>query len=309
MVFQGYALYPNMSVEKYLAFGPLVRGDNERDIPRRKRETAAILRIEDLLRRKPSELSGGQRQRVALGRALIRQPRAFLLDEPLSNLDAALRIQMREELIRLHHLLAVTTVYVTHDQVEAMTMGDRVAVMDSGRLLQVGTPNDLYENPRDLFVATFLGAPKMNIFDGELVRTGNGLLAVQALGSCIALTAHQADTLSHLNSSRIIVGLRPSDLHIPLDAPPSCSISLSAVADIVEHLGAESFAMVAVAGASLRARLPRSSGIKFGDSVELRFNPSDLYFFDKESGQGLVERFASSSNANEVTRAGLADTP
>jgi multiple sugar transport system ATP-binding protein len=215
---------------------------------------------------------------------------------------------MREELIRLHHLLAVTTVYVTHDQVEAMTMGDRVAVMDSGRLLQVGTPNDLYENPRDLFVGTFLGAPKMNIFDGQLARTGDGLLALQALGICIALTAHQADKLLHLNSSRVTVGLRPSDLHIPLDAPPSCSISLNGVTDIVEHLGAESIAMVAVAGASLKARVPRSSGIKFHDSVELRFNASDLYFFDKESGESLVQRFASNAKANQVSSAGLADT-
>jgi multiple sugar transport system ATP-binding protein len=289
MVFQSYALYPNMMVEKNLSFGPAVRGDDKRDLPRRIRETAAVLGIEDLLHRKPSELSGGQRQRVALGRALIREPRLFLLDEPLSNLDAALRLQMREELIRLHRELAKTTVYVTHDQVEAMTMGDRVAVMDHGRLLQVGTPTELYENPSDLFVASFLGTPKMNIFDGDLV-TADGSLAVRALDTTIPLAEYQAGELKHVPSSRVTLGLRPTDLYWKAQAPPACSATLSGKTSIIEHLGAESFAIVNVTSFSLKARLSRAAQVKPEESIELRFDPADLYFFDRESGLSLVKR-------------------
>ena len=247
MVFQNYALYPNMSIEKNLSFGPIVRGEDKRHLRERVKETAATLGLEDLLHRSPRELSGGQRQRVALGRALIRQPQLFLLDEPLSNLDAALRVQMREELIRLHQKLAVTTVYVTHDQVEAMTMGDRITLMDQGRLVQVGTPAELYDNPSNLNAAMFIGTPKMNIFAGELT-TASGLPALRLLGTTTALTSYQAQQLKGSASTNLTVGLRPVDLHWRPEAPPGCTGSLRCTTDIIEHLGSESFAVVTCAG-------------------------------------------------------------
>ena len=180
MVFQSYALYPHMTVYKNLAFGPKVRGEGKAETKRQVEEVAAILGIDGLLARKPSELSGGQRQRVALGRVMIRHPRLSLLDEPLSNLDAALRVQMRAELVRLQQTLKITTLYVTHDQIEAMTMGDRIAVLDHGVLLQVGTPAQIYAEPATLYVATFIGSPKMNIIPGE-IHTSQGSITVRCL--------------------------------------------------------------------------------------------------------------------------------
>lgn len=289
MVFQSYALYPTMSIEKNLSFGPTVRKEDKRYLRSRVKETAATLGLEDLLHRSPRELSGGQRQRVALGRALIRQPKLFLLDEPLSNLDAALRVQMREELIRIHQRLAVTTVYVTHDQVEAMTMGDRITLMDHGRLIQIGTPADLYDNPSNLNAALFIGTPKMNIFNGELTTT-DGAPTLRILNTSVSPTAHQASQLSGSRTGQITVGLRPVDLHWRPEAPPGCTGSLQCTTDIIEHLGSESFAIVSCAGESLKARLSRSARIASGETLEFCFNPSDLYFFDSESQRSLVER-------------------
>lgn len=291
MVFQSYALYPNMTVERNLSFGPIARGDDKRDLPRRIREVATLLNITDLLDRKPRELSGGQRQRVALGRALIRDPRLFLLDEPLSNLDAALRLQMREEIIRLHQEIPKTTVYVTHDQVEAMTMGDRVAIMDNGHLLQVGAPTDLYENPCNLFVASFLGSPKMNLFAGELVAADHSL-AVRALGTTLTLSARQANALAHHRASHITLGLRPTDLHWQTDVSPTYSAIIRGETQLIENLGAESVATLTVLATSLKARLPRLANVKPHEPIELRFNPADLYFFDPQSGLALVRRTA-----------------
>jgi multiple sugar transport system ATP-binding protein len=280
-----------MTVAKNLSFGPTVRRESKADIPKRIQEVAALLGIEELLSRKPSDLSGGQRQRVALGRALIRQPQLFLLDEPLSNLDAALRVQMREEITRLHDRLSVTTVYVTHDQVEAMTMGDRIAVMDHGRLLQVGTPGDLFENPRNLFVATFVGTPRMNTCDGVLTSGPIGEHAVNTLGVTVSLLPWQAQQLSSLGSgAKLIVGLRSTDIRWEGEATPQSTVSLEGAATLVEHLGSESFANVDIAGVSLKVRLPRTCAVKRGDRLRLVFGPQDFYFFDLVSGQSLLER-------------------
>src|SRR5579871_953757 len=215
MVFQSYALYPNMTVYKNLAFGPKVRKEPKADLDRRINEVADILGIRHLLRRPPAALSGGQRQRVALGRALIREPRVFLMDEPLSNLDAALRVQMRAELIRIHQRLErTTTVYVTHDQVEALTMGDRVAVMKDGVLLQVDSANDLYENPSSVFVGEFIGSPRMNVLPGSL-ELGAGSVVLDCLGVRTDLTAALAGRLGPgLSSGPVLVGIRPHDLQL-----------------------------------------------------------------------------------------------
>jgi multiple sugar transport system ATP-binding protein len=291
MVFQSYALYPNMSVAKNLSFGPTVRHEDKVGIPKRIEEVSSVLGIGGLLDRKPSDLSGGQRQRVALGRALIRKPQLFLLDEPLSNLDAALRVQMREEMIRLHNLLSITTVYVTHDQVEAMTMGDRIAVMNHGRLVQVGSPSELFENPCDLFVATFVGTPRMNVFQGTITRAPSGEIAINMLGITVSLLPWQADQLSTLDArAEVILGLRSTDLRWEQEATPESTASLTGSIQLLEDLGSERFANVDIQGTILKVRLPRTCAARRDELLDLRFGPHDLYFFDPATGSSLVER-------------------
>lgn len=293
MVFQSYALYPNMSVYKNLAFGPTVRGESKRDLRKRIDEVAEVLEMQALLRRRPTELSGGQRQRVALGRALLRESRLFLLDEPLSNLDAALRVQMRAELIRLHQRLSQTTsVYVTHDQIEALTMGDRVAVLKDGEVMQVDTPSGLYENPANMFVATFIGSPRMNVLDGTL-SNGEGD-RITALGATLALHPVQAKALRSGDGGRSVrVGLRPADLRPPADVPGSGYTGrMHGVVDVVEHSGSEVFTTVRVDDRLVVSRFPRNIVPSSGDRVELAFNPSHLYFFDAHSGNRLIDREA-----------------
>ncbi|MEA2146679.1 MAG: multiple sugar transport system ATP-binding protein [Solirubrobacteraceae bacterium] len=290
MVFQSYALYPNMTVYKNLAFGPTVRGESKRDLRGRINEVAETLGIENLLKRRPTELSGGQRQRVALGRALLRESQLFLLDEPLSNLDAALRVQMRAELIRLHKRLSQTTsVYVTHDQIEAMTMGDRVAVLKDGDVMQVDTPSGLYENPANTFVATFIGSPKMNVLDAAI---GNDTLTL--LGETVALHPLQAAALRAAGSAGTVrVGLRPQDLRPPADvAGVAHTGRLRGVVDVVEHSGSEIFTTVRVEHELVIGRFPRNSVPVGGERVELAFNPAHLYFFHAESGARLIDREA-----------------
>src|SRR5579862_83364 len=226
MVFQSYALYPHMTVAKNLSFGMRVRRQPRAEITRRVQEVAETLELEGLLARKPAQLSGGQRQRVALGRALLREPEAFLMDEPLSNLDAALRVQMRVELSRLHDRFRATTVYVTHDQVEAMTMGDRIAVMSGGRMQQCDTPERLYERPANLFVAGFIGAPKMNLVGGR-VSAAEGAPAIDWLGQSVPLAGELAHAIETRRGAEATVGLRPEDLRWSRDAPPNCSSQLT----------------------------------------------------------------------------------
>jgi multiple sugar transport system ATP-binding protein len=289
MVFQSYALYPHMSVYRNLAFGPTIRHEPKTGLRGRVEEVAEVLGIEKLLDRRPSQLSGGQRQRVALGRALIRQPKLFLLDEPLSNLDAALRVQMRTELVRLHNRLDVTTVYVTHDQVEALTMGHRVAVFNQGALLQAGTPQYLYDAPANTFVAGFIGSPRMNLFGGRVAAAEQARLRIEALGETFVVEG------THLaagdRGDEVILGIRPHDLHWRPEAPARCTAVLAGIADVVEHTGTEIFAEVLTAqGERLMTRLHRSAPIAVGERIEVALDPGDLHVFSAETGQRVLDR-------------------
>ncbi len=287
MVFQSYALYPHMSVYRNLAFGPTVRHDDRAGLRKRVEEVAEILGIGNLLDRRPSQLSGGQRQRVALGRALIRQPKLFLLDEPLSNLDAALRVQMRTELVRLHNRLDVTTVYVTHDQVEALTMGHRVAVFNQGFLLQVGTPQHLYDAPANVFVASFIGSPRMNMIPGTVSSAERSRLRIEAIGSQFTVEGEH----SAQGSASVTLGLRPHDLHLRAEAPPRCSSVVSGLADVVEHTGTELFVEVVTTDeVRLMSRMHRSARVDVGQRIELALDPRDLHVFSAETGEALLSR-------------------
>ncbi|MBW4078711.1 MAG: ABC transporter ATP-binding protein [Acidobacteria bacterium] len=293
MVFQSYALYPNMTVKKNLAFGPKVRKEPRQNLDKRINDVADLLGIRHLLDRAPSALSGGQRQRVALGRALIREPQLFLMDEPLSNLDAALRVQMRAELIRLHNRLeSTTTVYVTHDQVEALTMGDRVAVLKDGLLLQVDTANDLYEYPETVFVGEFIGSPKMNVVPGTLDVTG-GVASVTCLGVTTTLSAQLAGRLEGAAvNGPVLVGVRAHDLHLAKGRPDE-SGAVTGLVDITEHTGTEVFATIDVADLKVIARLPRTPLPQHGQAVQLAFNPERVLLFDPESKKSLLGRNSS----------------
>jgi multiple sugar transport system ATP-binding protein len=288
MVFQSYALYPHMNVFDNLAFGMRARGAAKDQVGRRVKETAEVLGLGHLLKRRPSELSGGQRQRVALGRALIRQPQVFLMDEPLSNLDAGLRVQMRAELSRLHQRFRVTTVYVTHDQVEAMTMGDRIAVMNAGRLQQVDAPETLYDNPANLFVAGFIGSPRMNFVPGKLTLS-NGRTSVTFLGITTPLGAG-ARLMAGADDSEVTVGIRPEDLMWRPAAGPDCTLTLSASVDVVEPMGHEAYVTALCAGETVTSRFPPRSGVRTQERVELALNPARLHLFDAQSGMTILQR-------------------
>src|SRR5256886_8147574 len=288
MVFQSYALYPHMNVYDNLAFGMRARGAAGSVIAQRVKETAEVLGLAQLMKRRPSELSGGQRQRVALGRALIRQPQVFLMDEPLSNLDAGLRVQMRAELSRLHERFRVTTLYVTHDQVEAMTMGDRIAVMNSGRLQQVDAPETLYDNPANIFVAGFIGSPRMNFVPGRLA-TSEGESSVTFLGITTPLGAGSLLT-AEAESGEVTVGIRPEDLMWGPAASPDSTVRLSAEVDVVEPMGHEAYVTAVCAGETVTSRFPPRSGVRTRERVELAFNPARLHLFDAQSGITILQR-------------------
>jgi multiple sugar transport system ATP-binding protein len=287
MVFQSYALYPHMNVYKNLAFGMKVRREPRNSIRGRVEEVARLLGIEDLLERRPAELSGGQRQRVALGRALLREPRAFLMDEPLSNLDAALRVQMRVELKRIHERVGVTTVYVTHDQVEAMTMGDRIAIMDRGRLQQIDTPDVIYTRPANLFVAGFIGSPKMNLVAGA-PATVDGAAGVRFLGTDVGLSPVAASAVSTWPEGGVTVGIRPEDVRLASDAPPTYTLHLTGIVDVVEPLGSETYVTVNVGGETITARFPPRTQVAPGDRVELAMTPAHLHTFAAATGRNLA---------------------
>ncbi|HEX8918797.1 MAG TPA: ABC transporter ATP-binding protein [Chloroflexota bacterium] len=289
MVFQSYALYPHMTVRRNLAFGPGVRREPRAQTRQRIEEVAETLGITSLLDRRPSELSGGQRQRVALGRALIRRPQLFLMDEPLSNLDAALRVQMRAELIRLHQLFEITTVYVTHDQVEAMTMGERIAVMNDGVLQQVDSPEALYENPAHLFVATFIGSPKMNTFSGTCT-SHDASPTVRCLGTTFPLAPETPLRGDAPTDGPVIVGVRPVDVRWAREAPADCSVVIPARIDIVEPMGSETYVTVKAGDTTLMARFPGRSGVRSGETVEVAIDPKNVYLFDPKSNAALLDR-------------------
>jgi multiple sugar transport system ATP-binding protein len=281
MVFQNYALYPHMSVYDNMAFGLKMRKVDRGDIRKRVQEAADILGIQDLLHRKPRQLSGGQRQRVALGRAIVRHPQVFLFDEPLSNLDAKLRVQMRVELKKLHNRLNTTAVYVTHDQVEAMTLGDRVVVMRGGVVQQVGEPLELYNAPVNRFVAGFIGSPAMNFAPARL-RDGDGKLHAEASGFGLELPAEIAARLRPHTGRDVIVGVRPEDLEVANgSAPPG--LCFDAMVEVVERLGAEVLLDLQVGQHTMVASVEPNVAAKHGDKLRFALKPERLHFFDASS--------------------------
>src|SRR5690242_16677718 len=257
MVFQNYGLYPHMSVYDNMAFGLRRRKLAASDIDTRVRRTARMLDIEPLLGRRPRQLSGGQRQRVALGRAIVRDPAVFLLDEPLSNLDAHLRVQMRAEILRVHRAVKATAVYVTHDQVEALTMGDRIVVMNGGRIHQVGTPGELYDAPVDKFVASFIGTPAMGFVECRVERAaGHPQLVGDAIRARISVA--QAALLDAAGADLVIAGIRPESLTLaPVHEAAAADVAVRGRVEMVEMLGAEQFVHIAAGEGSLTARVPR----------------------------------------------------
>jgi multiple sugar transport system ATP-binding protein len=279
MVFQSYALYPHMSIYDNMAFGLKLRKVPKADIDRRVKDAARILNLENL-QKKPRELSGGQRQRVALGRAIVREPAVFLMDEPLSNLDAKLRVQTRAEIARLHQRLGTTTVYVTHDQVEAMTMGTRIAVMDKGELQQVGSPQDLYDSPRKLFVAGFIGSPAMNFVNVE--RDGD---FVKGDGMAFPIPTRYKGGMD--GTSKLVAGFRPE--HLELGELPN-SATIRAKADVVEFLGDEELLHVSVQGheGDVVAVVSSENRVKPGDILDLKLPLEKLHLFDQASGDSLA---------------------
>jgi multiple sugar transport system ATP-binding protein len=303
MVFQNYALYPHMTVKKNLAYSLIVKKTPKAEIEQRVAEAARMLGLEELLGRRPAALSGGQRQRVAMGRAIVREPRAFLMDEPLSNLDAKLRVSMRSELARLHDRLGVTTVYVTHDQVEAMTLGQRVAVMRSGRIQQVDTPSVLYSEPENLFVAAFMGSPSMNLVEATVERG-----RLHFAGFEIPLDGGRQPG----REGRVIVGIRPHDLEDVEFSKPSLP-QITVTASVLELLGSEVNIIFSIEAppveteelqaaaaddegklllddnkASFTGRLDPRTRVRHGDEIRLTLNTARLHFFDPETGRALV---------------------
>jgi multiple sugar transport system ATP-binding protein len=309
MIFQNYALYPHMSAFDNMAFGLKLRGMKRERRGARVTSTAKTLGLAEVLPKKPRTLSGGQRQRVAMGRAIVREPRAFLMDEPLSNLDAKLRVEMRAEIARLQRELGVTTIYVTHDQVEAMTLGDRVAIMRDGVLQQVAGPQELYDRPRNLFVAEFIGSPAMNLVGADLTR-GNGGFAAKFGGTTLPVGERVLSSrpgLPLFEGRRLILGVRPEDIE---DAKFGNGHPLSATVDIREDMGSEVFVhfdpgakMVAgedvkaavgedaaeVKGSAWVARLDRDTAASEGARVELAVDTNRLHFFDPETGDAIYD--------------------
>jgi multiple sugar transport system ATP-binding protein len=319
MVFQNYALYPHMSVYDNMAFGLKIQKVPKQEIDKRVRDAARILGLEDFLKRKPKALSGGQRQRVAMGRAIVRHPRAFLMDEPLSNLDAKLRVQMRSEIARIQHELGVTTIYVTHDQVEAMTMGDRVAVLRKGILQQVDTPQSLYDRPINLFVAGFIGSPAMNLLEATLTRA-DGSLAVELGGYTLPVPEEVASLrpdLGRYEGKKVVLGVRPEDMEdatLVSDAPRDRRIS--STVDLREALGSDVIVHFTINAphaitedvrelasdvgqealenleqqmqqSDMIARLNPRTRAKAGDPIELVVDTRRLHFFDVDDGSGI----------------------
>lgn len=280
MVFQSYALYPHMSVYDNMAFGLKLRKLDKADIDRRVQESAHILGIEGLLKRKPKELSGGQRQRVAVGRAIVREPKVFLFDEPLSNLDAKLRVQTRAELSKLHKRLETTFIYVTHDQTEAMTMASRIAVMNKGKLLQLDSPQMLYDHPANLFVAGFIGSPAMNFFNGKvLVEDGQMIIDMDTFR--VKVPQQNMARYESVIGKDIIFGIRPEDIHKPEFAPPGIVAELVDVTvDVTELMGNEIFLYLVNGTHSFTARVDPRTQVKFGDNLQVAFNMDNLHIFD-----------------------------
>ena len=290
MVFQNYALYPHMTVFENMAFGLKLRKTPKEEIKRRVEEAARILDITHLLDRRPKALSGGQKQRVALGRAIVRNPKVFLLDEPLSNLDAKLRAAMRTELTKIHKRLETTFIYVTHDQVEAMTMATRIVVMKDGLIQQVDTPQNLYDSPTNIFVAGFIGTPQMNFIDSSLEKKGDDLY-VDFAGTQIKLPAEKANNpaLKDYIGKEVVLGLRPECIH---DEPMYLSNFADSVIDtyveVTELMGAEIYLYLVVEEQNLIARVSSRSQARSGDTIKVAIDTSRLHIFDKDTERCIV---------------------
>ena len=278
MVFQNYALYPHMSVYKNLGFGLMLRKYPKKEIESRVAQVAERLGITEQLAKKPKALSGGQRQRVALGRALVREPKVFLLDEPLSNLDAKLRVEMRAELKELHQELGATMIYVTHDQIEAMTLGDRIVVMNDGTVQQAADPRTVYNRPVNKFVAGFIGTPPMNFFEGTLVRK-NGTFSFDEGDGLIPLPDSFKDKLESLGNEKVALGIRPEDITIGTEqAEGHLPVSVS----VVELLGDHLVVYMKSTGNNLIGKLPAGTSIKYGDKLRISYRGDHVHIFDGE---------------------------
>ncbi len=313
MVFQSYALYPHMTVYDNIAFALQIAKMPKAEIDKRVKEAAKILELDQYLKRRPGQLSGGQRQRVAMGRAIVRQPSVFLMDEPLSNLDAKLRVQMRAEIAALQDRLGVTTIYVTHDQVEAMTMGDRVALLKDGMLQQVDTPTEIYNNPRNMFVAAFIGSPTMNLYWADLKNAQNGGIEAHFGSNSVVVPperlAERPGLKAHVGK-RVVIGIRPEDIMEAEAANGAASGShISAKVDLLEALGSDIVVHLGLdaqpaevissdslqeisaveSGARCIARFNAKSNVKLGQTVSVMFDTQRLHFFDGESGNAINE--------------------
>jgi multiple sugar transport system ATP-binding protein len=286
MVFQSYALYPHMSVYENMAFGLRLAKTEKRELDRKVQDAAKILQLEQLLQRKPKELSGGQRQRVAIGRAIVRNPKVFLFDEPLSNLDAALRVQMRIEIARLHQDLNATMIYVTHDQVEAMTLADKIVVLNAGQVEQVGSPLELYHKPRNMFVAGFIGSPKMNFLPGTIEGVEGGQARVRLpSGSTVLVPVETAPAAG----SRVTVGIRPEHMAWPGGAPEGVA-TLPGEVFVVEHLGGETYVYLRTDGGTITARVEGDKIVKPGDRVPVGLPAGACHVFTE--GGTAIRRHA-----------------
>ena len=283
MVFQSYALYPHMTVYDNMAFGLKLRRVPRPEIDRRVKEAGEVLGLTDMLKRQPRQLSGGQRQRVALGRAIVREPQVFLLDEPLSNLDAKLRVQTRADISKLHQRLQTTFVYVTHDQTEAMTMATRIAVMRDGILQQLDTPQMMYDKPVNVFVAGFIGSPSMNFFDAKISRSDSTLF-VDAGAFAVPIPADKSQRFSSRVGKDVIFGIRPEHVHDPQFAPPGITAArVETRVDVTEPMGSEVFLYLVTGEHTFIARVDPRTRARMGDRLEVSFDMSQIHVFDRDT--------------------------
>ncbi len=286
MVFQSYALYPHMTVYDNIAFPLKLKKVPKQEIDRKVKEVAKLLQIDELLDRKPAQLSGGQRQRVALGRALVKEPDVLLLDEPLSNLDAKLRILMRAEIKRLQRELRITTIYVTHDQVEAMSMADRIAVMNKGRLQQYADPQTLYNKPANLFVAGFIGSPPMNLIEGSITER-NGSYYFETHSFKYALP-RDIGSLVASKTSEVILGVRPEDIRVIIDGRGSSDSAIIGTVYVVEPLGRDLLINVKINGVLIKILAPTDIRLESGQKIMFTINRAKLHIFDKKTGEAII---------------------